>query len=124
MKLTRFAVLAVMALVGTVACEKDITSNDDSGEPFAIVANRSTLTLAQNGQFTITAYTIDANNRRVPGELTAVSGGAAVAFDSVRYVQELSETRIFTRGVSASAAGTDVVIAGHGLADTVTVIVN
>ena len=62
MKLTRFAVLAVMALVGTVACEKDITSNDDSGEPFAIVANRSTLTLAQNGQFTITAYTIDANN--------------------------------------------------------------
>jgi hypothetical protein len=123
MKLTRFAVLAVMALVGTVACEKDITG-DDSGEPFAIVANRSTLTLSQNNQFTITAYTIDANNRRVPGELTAVSGGAAVAFDSVRYIQELSETRIFTRGVSASAAGTDVVISGHGLADTVTVIVN
>jgi hypothetical protein len=121
MKLTRFAVLAVIALVGAVACEEDISG---VGEPFAIVANRSQITLAQNGQFTITAYTIDQNNRRVPGELTAVAAGPAIQLDSVRYIQELSETRIFTRGVSASAAGTDLTISGHGLADTVLVIVN
>jgi hypothetical protein len=124
MKLTRFAVLAVIALVGAVACEEDITSNGDSGEPFAIVANRSQLTVTRNNQFTITAYTIDANNRRVPGELTAVAAGPAVQLDSVKYVQELSETRIFTRGITVNAAGTDVVISGHGLADTVLVIVN
>src|SRR5688572_19168475 len=120
MKLTRFAVLAVIALVGAVACEKDISG---VGEPFAIVANRSQVTLTQNGQFTITAYTIDRNNRRIQGELTATAAGPAIAFDSVRYIQELSETRIFTRGVSASAAGTDITIAGHGLTATTKVIV-
>jgi hypothetical protein len=121
MKLTRFAVLAVIALVGAVACEEDISG---VGEPFAIVANRSQITLAPNNQFTITAYTIDRNNRRVPGELTAQAAGPAIQFDSVRYIQELSETRIFTRGVSIDSVGTDITIQGHGLTDTVRVIVH
>jgi hypothetical protein len=123
MKFTRFALLAVMALVGTVACSDDPT-DVGSGEPFAIVTNRSTTTVARNTQFTITAYTIDQNNRRIPGALAASSAGPAVTLDSVVYVQELSETRVFARGVAASANGTDIQFSGQGLTATTKVIVN
>ena len=122
MKLTRFAVLAVVALVGAVACEEDITGG---GEAFAIVTNRSQQTVARNTQFSITAYTIDSNNRRIPGALTAAAAGPALSLDSVVYIQELSETRIFARGTAVSAApGTDITISGHNLTATSKVIVN
>jgi hypothetical protein len=121
MKLTRLAALAAIALT---ACDSDPT-NDGAGDPFAIVTNRSQTTVARDVQFTLTAYTIDRNNRRIPGALTATSAGPAVSLDSVVYVQELSETRVFARGVAASAQGTDIHFAGQaGLSATTRVIVN
>lgn len=124
MKFTRFALLAVVALVGTVACEKDITS-EDRGEPFAIVTNRSQQTVTRDLPFSITAYTIDQNNRRIPGALSAASAGPALSVDSVVYIQELSETRVFARGTAVSAAGTDITITGpSGLTATTKIIIN
>jgi hypothetical protein len=122
MKFTRFALLAFVATIGLVACSEDPTETNQ-GEPFAIVTDRSQATVARNVQFTITAYTIDQNNRRVPGALTATAAGPAVSFDSVVYVQELSETRVFARGTAASAAGTDITITGNGLTATSKIIV-
>lgn len=123
MKFKPFALLAFVATVGLVACDEDPT-DEGRAEPFAIVANRSQATVARNAPLTITAYTIDANNRRVAGELTASPAGSQVVIDSIRYISELTETRIFVRGVAASAAGTDVTITGHGLSTTTKVIVN
>jgi hypothetical protein len=122
MKFTRFALLAFVATVGTVACSDDPTEAN-AGEPFAIVTDVATKTIARNTQFAIRAYTIDQNNRRVPGVLSAQPAGPAVSIDSTVYVQELSETRVFARGTAASAAGTDITITGHGLTYTSKVIV-
>lgn len=122
MKLTRFALLAFVATVGMAACSDDPTETNQ-GEPFAIVTDVAQATVARNTQFSIRAYTIDQNNRRVPGALTAAPAGPAVSIDSVKYVQELSETRVFARGTQASAAGTDITISGHGLTYTSKIIV-
>lgn len=122
MKFRPFALLAFVAATGLIACSEDPTEAGD-GQPLAIITNRSETTLARNAQFTIVAYTIDQNNRRIPGQLSATPAGSAVAVDSVRYVPELIETRVFIRGVSASSAGTDVTITGHNLTATTKVIV-
>ena len=120
MKFRPFALLAFVATVGLVACADEITGN---GEPFAIVTDRSELTLAEGNQQAIRAYVIDQNNRRIPGALTALPAGPAGTLDSVVYIAPLAETRVFARGAAPSAAGTDITIQGHSLTTTVKVIV-
>jgi hypothetical protein len=122
MKFTRFALLAFAATVGLAACSEDPTEAGQ-GEPFAIVTDVAQATTPRNTQLSIRAYTIDQNNRRIPGALTAQPAGPAISIDSTVYVQELSETRFFVRGTTASAAGTDLTITGHGLTATSKIIV-
>lgn len=120
MKFRPFALLAFAVAVGAVACSEEIAG---LGEPFAIVADRSTITAARNVGFSVSAYTVDPNNRRIPGALAGTIAG--VTLDSTVYVQELSETRFFMKGTAAVAApGADLVITGHGLTDTTHVIIN
>jgi hypothetical protein len=121
MKLRPIALVALVATVGLIACKEDIAG---AGEPEMIVPNRATTTLAtRTATATITAYTIDQNNRRIPGVLAAQPAAAALALDSTVYVPELAETRFFIRGTAASATGTDLQITGHGLTATTTVII-
>jgi ABC-type glycerol-3-phosphate transport system substrate-binding protein len=122
MKFRLFAMVALVAAMGTVACSDDPASVG-AGDPELIVTTRSQTSVARNTPFTVTAFTIDASNRRVPGVLEANAAGPAVAIDSVRYVPELSETRVFARGTAATT-GTDITFRGHGLTATTTVIVN
>lgn len=120
MKFRPFALLAFAAALGVTACSEDIQG---LGEPFAIVADRSTITAAPGVGFSVSAYTVDLNNRRIPGQLTGTITG--VTMDSTIYVQELSETRFFMKGTAEVAApGAELVITGHGLTDTTFVIID
>lgn len=121
MKLKSFALLACLT-VALGACEKDLT-DEDSGTPEAIVTDFSERHIAVNTRATIVAYTIDGNFTRIPGVLTATSAGPAVVVDSVRYDPQIQETQIFIRGASASSAGTDLTVSGHGLTKTVKIVI-
>jgi hypothetical protein len=120
MKFRLFSLLALVAALGAVACSDDPT-DAGAGEPFAIVTDRTLVTIPRNTSTAITAYTIDQNNRRIPGALTA-QPAAGIVLDSTNYVQELSETRFFVSG-SAASPGADLTITGNGLTKTTTVIV-
>jgi hypothetical protein len=124
MKFRPFALLAFIATVGLVACSEDPTEVGH-GDPFAIVSTRTQITVPRNVSTSITAYTIDQNNRRIPGALTATSANtAALVLDSTIYVQELSETRFFVSGLTVSATGVDLTITGpSSLTKTATVII-
>jgi hypothetical protein len=112
MKLRLLSLLALVATLGAVACSDDPT-DDGRGEPFAIVTDRTQITVPRNTSTAITAYTIDRNNRRIPGALTgSLAGGGTVSLDSTIYVQELSETRFFVRGTAALPTGADLTITG------------
>ena len=122
MKFRLFSLLALVAALGAVACSDDPTEAN-SGEPFAIVTDRTQITVARNTSTAITAYTIDQNNRRIPGALTATVT-APVSLDSTKYVPELTETRFFVRGTAAAPNGVDMTISGpSGLTKTAHVIV-
>ena len=122
MKFRLFSLLALVAALGAVACSDDPTEAN-SGEPFAIVTDRTQITVARNTSTAITAYTIDQNNRRIPGALTATVT-APVSLDSTKYVPELTETRFFVRGTAAAPNGVDMTISGpSGLTKTTHVIV-
>ena len=122
MKFRPFVLLACVAALGLAACEDDPAG---TGVPYAISTNLSTVTVNANVQTTITAFVLDHNNRRINGALTAQPPVAPLNLDSTVYVQELSETRFFVTGTGAvPAPGGELVISGHGLTDTVFVIVN
>lgn len=121
MRFRPFALLAV-AVLGLAACSEDPTEAGD-GDPEAIITTRTTRTEARNTSFSVTGFAVDANLKRIPGALTAVSAGAAVRVDSAKYIRELAETRVFMTALSVSAAGTIVTLSGHGLTKDVTVIV-
>ena len=122
MKFRLLSLLALVATLGAVACSDDPT-DEGRGEPFAIVTDRTQITVPRNTSTAITAYTIDRNNRRIPGALTATPAGGIV-LDSTKYVQELSETRFFVRGTAALPNGADLTITGPaGLTKTAHVIV-
>ena len=121
MKFRLFSLLALVAALGAGACSDDPT-DEGSGEPAAIVTNRSQITATRNVSFSITAFVIDQNNRRVPGALRGSVGGG-VTMDSTVYVQELTETRFFMRAAQA-VTGTDLTITGPaGLTKTTHIIV-
>ena len=122
MKFRLCTMVALVAAMATVACGDDPASVG-AGDPEAIITTRSSTTVAPNTQFSITAFTIDGSNRRVPGELQVAVAGPAIGLDSVRYVPELSETRVFARGTQATT-GTDITFTGHGLTARTTVIVD
>ena len=122
MKFRLLSLLALVATAGLVACSDDPT-DEGRGEPFAIVTDRTETTVARNTNFSLTAFTIDQNNRRIPGALAATAASGAITIDSTKYVQELSETRFFMRGTQAAATGVDITITGHSLTKTATVIV-
>jgi len=123
MKFRLFSLLALVTALGAVACSDDPT-DAGRGEPFAIVTDRTEIHLSRNVSTAITAYTIDANNRRIPGALTGTVA-APVTLDSTKYVQELSETRFFVRGTTAVPNGADLTITGpSGLTKTTHIIVN
>ena len=123
MKFRLYSLLALVATAGLVACSDDPT-DEGRGEPFAIVTDRTQIHVARNVSTAITAYTIDRNNRRIPGALTASVAGSAVALDSTKYVAELSETRFFVRGTAAAPNGVDLMITGPaGLTKTTHIIV-
>jgi hypothetical protein len=113
MKFKLLSLLALVATVGMVACSDDPT-DEGRGEPFAIVTTRTQTTVARNTGFSLTAFTIDRNNRRIPGALTATPAAGTLVMDSTVYVQELSETRFFLRGTAAAASGVDLTISGPG----------
>jgi hypothetical protein len=121
MKFKPFALLACLTLA-LAACADDPT-NEGSGEAEAIVVSHSQRTIALNSRATITAYAIDRNFARIPGQLTATSAGPAVVVDSVKYDANVQETQIFIRAAQASSAGTDLTISGHNLTKTVKVII-
>jgi hypothetical protein len=122
MKLRPFALLACALVVGLSACREDPTQAS-TGVPETIVSNRSETHQAVGATFTVTAYVIDKNLQRIPGALTATSAGAAVRVDSAVYDPILTETRVYMKANSASAAGTNVTLAGHGLTKDVKVII-
>jgi hypothetical protein len=121
MKFRPFALLACLTLA-LAACSEDPTA-EGSGEPEAIVTDFSERHVALNSRATIVAYTIDQNFARIPGRLDASPAGPAVAVDSVTYNADLQETTIFIRAASASAAGTDLTVTGHGLTKTVKIVI-
>lgn len=122
MKFRPFVLLACVAALGLAACEDDPAG---TGVPFAIATNQTTFTINQNVSTPVIAFTLDQNNRRITGALTAAQPVAPLVLDSTVYVQELSETRFFVKGTaSIPAPGGQLIISGHGLTDTVFVIVN
>lgn len=122
MKFRLLSLLALVATLGAVACSDDPT-DEGRGEPFAIVTDRTQITVPRNTSTAITAYTIDRNNRRIPGALTATPA-AGISLDSTKYVQELSETRFFVRGTAALPNGANLTITGPAnLSATTKVIV-
>ncbi len=121
MKFRLYSLLALVATAGLVACSDDPT-DEGRGEPFAIVTDRSQTVQAEGVSFSVTAYTIDNNNRRISGRLEGTLAGGPVALDSTVYVQELSETRFFMTGSDATD-GVDLTIQGHGLTKTAVIIV-
>lgn len=123
MKFRTYALVAgALTVIGLAACSQDPTGSG-SGEPEAIVTNRSEINQTKNASFSVTAYAIDKNDQRMAGKLEAVSNGAAIVVDSVPYVPELLETRVFMKAVGSTASGTTVTISGHGLTKDVKVIV-
>ena len=123
MKFRPLALLAcLVTVVGLTACQEDPTE-EGTGVPEAIVTNRTEIHSGVGTKTTLIAFAVDKNGKRIPGELTAQSGGAAVVIDSIRYVTALAETRIFLNAASASSAGTTVTVSGHGLTTDVTVII-
>lgn len=121
MKLKPFAIVACALAVGLTACREDPTEAN-TGVPTAIVSNRTETNRTVGTAFTVTAYTIDGNLQRVPGALTATSGGAAVTVDSVRYDPILTETRVYMKA-NAKSEGTTVTLQGHNLSKDVKVII-
>ncbi|MGQ0814542.1 MAG: hypothetical protein ACT4O1_08750 [Gemmatimonadota bacterium] len=122
MKLRPIALLACALVVGLSACREDPTEAN-VGDPEAIVTNRSQTTQTVGAAFTVTAFTVDKNLQRIPGQLAAAVVGAGVSVDSAIYDPILTETDIFLR---ATARTTDAVmtVTGHGLSKDVKVIVN
>jgi hypothetical protein len=123
MKLRPFALLACALVVGSSAACREDPTQASVGVPETIVSNRSETHQAVGAAFTVTAYVIDKNLQRIPGALTATSAGAAVRVDSAVYDPILTETRVYMKANSASAAGTNVTLAGHGLTKDVKVII-
>lgn len=117
MRLRAFALLACVAVVGMAACSEDPTESGNL-EPSAIVTNLSTTTRTVGTDFSITAYTIDKNNARIPGALTATGSGIVV--DSTPYFPELQETRVFAHATAISTSAT-ITITGGNLSKTVSV---
>jgi hypothetical protein len=124
MKLRTLALACLLVTASTSACSNDPTAAG-SGEPEVIVATRSLTNVAIGAKTSITAYTLDKNAQRMAGALTATSNGAALVIDSVVYVHELLETRVFFNPVSKTAsAGVSFTISGHGLTKDVTVVIS
>jgi hypothetical protein len=121
MKLTPYALLACLGVVA--ACSSDITA-DGTGTPQAIVTSRSITSATKGTQLQFTAFAVDQNNQRMAGALTATSQGPAATLDSVVYVPELLETRIYVKPVTATATGVIVTVSGHGLTKDVKVIIS
>lgn len=122
MKFRLLSLLALVATAGLVACSDD-PLDEGSGEPFAIVTDRTEIHVTRGVSTAITAFTIDRNNRRIPGALDGSLAAGTVTLDSTKYVAELSETRFFVRGTAAAPNGVDLTISGpSGLTKTVTVI--
>ena len=125
MKLKLYAMIAcLVATAGLAACDEDPTS-EGVGEPAAIVTTLSQATRATNTAFTVTAYAVDQNLHRIPGILAVTPASNAVSVDSVVYVPELSETRLYLRtgGTAAPAPGVTVTVAGHGIQKDIAVII-
>ena len=123
MKLIPSALLTCLSVIALAACSSDITA-EGSGTPQAIVASRSILATTRGTQAQITAYAVDQNNQRMAGKLDAISAGPAVTIDSVVYVPELLETRVYLKPVSVSSAGVSVTLSGHGLTKDVKITVS
>jgi hypothetical protein len=125
MKFRPYALLACLVLVGTMAaCSEDPTAAG-SGEPEAIVTTRSLTNQTVGTHFSITAYTLDKNAQRMAGELDAAPNGGNITIDSIVYVHELLETRVFMKAATkTAAAGATVTVSGHGLTKDVTVVIS
>ena len=124
MKLRPFALLASLTVaLGLAACNEDPTAAG-TGEPEAIVTTLSEAHRSVGNSFSVVAYAVDKNLKRIAGKLEASSTGAAVTIDSTVYVPELAETRVFMKANSASSAGTNVTISGHGLSKDVKVVIS
>ena len=123
MKFRPFALLAcLVTVVGVTACQEDPTE-EGTGVPEAILTSRTEIHATVGSKQTLIAFTVDKNLKRIPGILAATSAGGAVVIDSVRYVDELAETRVFLSAASASTAGTNVTVTGHGLSADVKVVI-
>jgi hypothetical protein len=123
MKFRPFALLAcLVTVVGVTACQEDPTE-EGTGVPEAILTNRTEIHTTVGNKSFFTAFTVDRNLKRIPGILSATSAGGAVVIDSVRYLNELAETRIFYNPTAASTAGTSVTVTGHGLSTDVKVVI-
>jgi hypothetical protein len=101
------------------ACSEDPTESGNL-EPSAIVTDLSTTTRTVGTQFSITAYTIDKNNARIPGALTAASS-AGLVVDSTVYFPELQETRVFVHATAIDSTSAAITITGGNLSKTVRV---
>lgn len=124
MKFRPTALFACAILATTLAaCTKDPTSSG-SGVAETIVLNRSTTNRSVGEKFSIIAYSVDKNIQRMAGKLDATSAGPAIVIDSVIYLPELLETRVFLNAAAKSASGTFITVSGHGLSADVKVVVS
>jgi hypothetical protein len=123
MKFRLYALLALATTMGLVACSEDPTAAG-SGTPVAIISNRTTTTATLGTKFSLTTYVIDQNAQRMEGALTATTSGTNIAIDSVVYVKETLETKIFINPKTATSTGNVITVSGHGLTKDITVKVS
>ena len=123
MKSRLYALLVLTTTMGLAACSEDPAAAG-SGKPLSIEANRSLTSAAVGAKFSLTAFAIDENAQRMEGALQASTTGSNIAIDSVIYVRELLETRIYVNPKTTTATGQTITVTGHSLTKDIVVKVN
>jgi len=109
----------LVAVAALAACDDSPTS-EGAGDAFAIVSNRATTRQVVGVQFQVAAQTVDRGNTPLPSAIEVTPSGASLRIDSVRFLSELQESRIYVTPVSMDTTAYLVLSAG-GVQDTVRV---
>lgn len=106
------------AVLVPAACSEDPTSSG-SGAPFAIVSSRATTSQVVGVQFQVVAQAVDRNRTPLPRPVDVTPSSAnALRVDSVRYLRELQESRVYVTPLAFDTAAY-LVMNAAGISDTV-----